>query len=167
MCCKIFWNLREFIWERKRESVHKTKFFEFEYFLFFLVFVQLGLKPGLLDHWRTLYLLGWTLAWWLECSLMVWETWVQSQVKSYQRLKNWYLMPPCFIHSIIRYRSRVKWRNPGKGVVPSPTPWCSSYWKESHLKNLGLEGRMPIFIQNFLQDRPFRARMEAVFSEEK
>ena len=24
------------------------------------------------------------------------ETWVQSQVKSYQRLKKWYLMPPCF-----------------------------------------------------------------------
>ena len=22
--------------------------------------------------------------------------------------------------------SRVKWSNPGKGVAPSPTPWCSS-----------------------------------------
>ena len=29
--------------------------------------------------------------------------------------------------SIIRYRSRVKWSNPKKGVVPSLTPWCSSY----------------------------------------
>ena len=28
-------------------------------------------------------------------------------------------------------QSRVKWRNPGKGVAPSPTPWCSSYQKES------------------------------------
>ena len=27
----------------------------------------------------------------------------------------------------IRYVSRVKWSNPGKGVAPSPTPWCSSY----------------------------------------
>ena len=27
------------------------------------------------------------------------------------------------------YGSRVKWSNPGKGVAPSPTPWCSSYRK--------------------------------------
>ena len=27
------------------------------------------------------------------------------------------------------YVSRVKWNNPGKGVAPSPTPRCSSYWK--------------------------------------
>ena len=27
--------------------------------------------------------------------------------------------------------SRVKWSNPGKGVAPSPTPRCSSYWKGS------------------------------------
>ena len=40
-------------------------------------------------------------------------------------------MPPCLTLSIIRYGSRVKWRNPGKGVAPSPTPWCSSYWKGS------------------------------------
>ena len=45
---------------------------------------------------------------------MVWETGVQSQVESYQRLKKWYLMPPCLTFSIIR----VKWSNPGKGVVP-------------------------------------------------
>ena len=38
-------------------------------------------------------------------------------------------MPPCLTLSIIRYASRVKWRNLGKGVVPSPTPWCSSYRK--------------------------------------
>ena len=61
----------------------------------------------------------------LECSLMAQETWVQSQVESYQRLKKWYLMPPCLTLSIIRYGSRVKWSNPGKGVAPSPTPWCS------------------------------------------
>ena len=52
------------------------------------------------------------------------ETWVQSQVKSYQRLKKWYLMPPGLTLSIIRYGSRVKWSNPGKGIVPTPTPWC-------------------------------------------
>ena len=61
---------------------------------------------------------------------MAWETGVQSQVKSDQRLKKWYLMPSCLTLSITRYRSRVKWSHTGKGV-PSPTPWCSSYWKGS------------------------------------
>ena len=27
------------------------------------------------------------------------------------------------------YGSRVKWSNPGKGVAPSPTPWCSKLSK--------------------------------------
>ena len=50
------------------------------------------------------------------------------QVESYQRLlKQWYLIPRCLTFSIIRYVSRVKWSNPGKRVVPSPTPRCSSY----------------------------------------
>ena len=31
-----------------------------------------------------------------------WETRVQSQVKSYQRLKKWYLMLPCLTLSIVR-----------------------------------------------------------------
>ena len=31
------------------------------------------------------------------------------------------------------YKVRVKWSNPGKSVAPSPTPRCSSYWKESLL----------------------------------
>ena len=62
-------------------------------------------------------------------SVFIDETWVQSQVESYQRLKKWYLMPPCLTLSIIRYGSRVKWSNPGKGVAPSPTPWCSKLSK--------------------------------------
>ena len=41
----------------------------------------------------------------------------------------WYLMPPCFTLGIIRYGSRVKWTNSGKGVAPSPTSRCCSYWK--------------------------------------
>ena len=64
------------------------------------------------------------LAWLLECSSM-------AQVESYQRLKKWYLMPPCLTLSIIRYRSRVKWINPEEGLAPSPTPLCSSYRKWS------------------------------------
>ena len=55
---------------------------------------DLGLNPGLLGHCR-----------------------------SYQRLKKWYLMCPCLTLSIIRYGSRLKWSNPGKGVAPSLT--CS------------------------------------------
>ena len=51
----------------------------------------------------------------LECSPMAQETGVQSQIKSYQRLKKWYLIPPCFKLSIIRYGLRVQWSNPGKG----------------------------------------------------
>ena len=39
------------------------------------------------------------------------ETWVQSQVELYQRLKKWYLISPCLTLSIIRYGSRVKWSN--------------------------------------------------------
>ena len=64
---------------------------------------------------------------------MVQETGVQSQVESYRRLKKCYLIPPCLTLSIIRYASRVKWSNPGKGVPSSPTPWCSSSWKGSLL----------------------------------
>ena len=54
-----------------------------------------------------------------------------SQVESYQRLKKWYLMPPCLTLSIIRYGSRVKWSSTGKGVTPSPTHRYRSYWKGS------------------------------------
>ena len=41
------------------------------------------------------------------------------------------MIPPCLILSNIRYVSTVKWSNPEKGVAPSPTPQCSSYWKGS------------------------------------
>ena len=50
---------------------------------------------------------------------------------SIQGLKKWYLMPLCLTLRIIRYGLRVKWSNPGQGVAPSPTPWCSSYRKGS------------------------------------
>ena len=59
------------------------------------------------------------------------ETGVQSQVESYQRLKKWYLIPPCLTLSIIRYVSMVKWSNPEKGVASALTPRCSSYRKGS------------------------------------
>ena len=62
---------------------------------------------------------------------MVQETGVQSQVESYHRLKKWYLIPPYLTPSNIRYGSRVKWSNLGKGVALSLTPRCRSYWKRS------------------------------------
>ena len=65
----------------------------------------------------------------LACLPMARETWVQSQVESYQRLKKWYLMPPCLTLGIIIYGSRIKWVSPGKGVLP--TLCCSSYRKGS------------------------------------
>ena len=50
---------------------------------------------------------------------------------SYQRLKKWYLITPCLTLSIIRYWSRIKWSNPGKGVENFSILWCSGYWKGS------------------------------------
>ena len=49
------------------------------------------------------------------------------------RLYKWYLIPLCLALSNIKYVSRVKWSNLRKGVAPSPTPLCCSYWKESLL----------------------------------
>ena len=49
----------------------------------------------------------------------------------YQRLKQWYLMPPCLTLNIIMYGSRVKWVISRKGVKPFPKPWCCSYQKGS------------------------------------
>ena len=46
------------------------------------------------------------------------------------KTQKWYLMLSCLTLVIIRYRSRVKWSNRGNGVPSSPTPWCSSYWKD-------------------------------------
>ena len=59
------------------------------------------------------------------------ETEIQSLVETCQRLKKLYLIPLCLTLSIIRYISRVKWSNPGKGVAPSSIPRRTSDWKRS------------------------------------
>ena len=74
------------------------------------------------------------------------ETGVIPQVESYQRLKKWYFIPPCLTLSIIRYGSRVKWSNPWKGVEPSRTPQCSSYWKGSLRVTLGYSRQLYLII---------------------
>ena len=43
------------------------------------------------------------------------------------KILKWYLISPWLTLSNIRYVSRVKWSNQGKGVVYSPIPWCRSY----------------------------------------
>ena len=78
---------------------------------------------------HSLYLKRNVIPWWVECSPMARETGVQSNVGSYQRLKNLYLIPLVLTLSIIRYRSRLKWSNTGKGVGPFPTSRCNSNWK--------------------------------------
>ena len=60
--------------------------------------------------------------------------------------KKWYLRPPCLTLGIIRYGSRVKWRNPEKGVEPSPTPRCSSYRKESLRATLDYGRQLYLYI---------------------
>ena len=96
---------------------------------------------------------------WVECSSMVWETWVQFQVVWYQRLLKWYLIPPCLTLSNVRYVLRVKWSNPGKGVAPSPTPQCSSYRKGSFRVTLD-DGRQLYLLTDtlFRQENLQRAR---------
>ena len=81
---------------------------------------------------------------------MVRETGVQSQVDLYQILKKWYLMPPFLTLSIIRYGSRVKWSNPGKGVAPFPTPRCISYWKGSLRVTLDSCGQLYFTVCKFM-----------------
>ena len=69
---------------------------------------------------------------WMIChktkpnQITVRETDIQSQVESYQRLKKWYLIPPCLTLSIMRCISRVKRNNPRGRAAPSHTTRCSS-----------------------------------------
>ena len=73
---------------------------------------------------------------WGECWPMAWETRFQSQVKSDQRLKKWYLIPSCFTLFIIRHGSSVKRSNPENGVAPFRTPW--QLMKKEHSDRLQL-----------------------------
>ena len=74
-----------------------------------------------------------------------WRT-IPGQVISKTKKKKKYLIPPpCLTFSVIRYVSRVKWSNPGKGVAPFPTPWCSSYWKGSLWVTLDYDHQLYFF----------------------
>ena len=80
---------------------------------------------------------------------------LQSQVKSYQRLKKWYLMLPGSTFSIIRYGSRVKWSNPRKRVEPPPTRRCFTYWKES--LRAALDYGPPTYIYIYIYMRTYQS----------
>ena len=43
------------------------------------------------------------------------------------KTQKWYLIPPCLTLSIIRYGSRVKWSNPGKGAFESPSTTVTNF----------------------------------------
>ena len=83
-----------------------------------------------------IYIYTGSLVWWVECSPVVRETWGSIPGRIIPKTLKWYLIPPCLILNNIRYVSRVKWSNPRKGIAPSPTPRCSSYWKGSLLVSL-------------------------------
>ena len=60
------------------------------------------------------------------------------------------MIPPCLKLSNIRFISRVKWSNLGKGVAPFPTPRCRSYWKGSLLVALDYGRLLYLLIQGRL-----------------
>ena len=61
-----------------------------------------------------------------------------------------YLMFPCLTLIIIRYVSRVKLTNPGKGVAPYPTLWCSRYQKKKLRVPLDLGRQLYFYIFKLL-----------------
>ena len=85
-----------------------------------------------------------------------------SRSQSYQRLKKWYLMPPCLTLNIIRYGSRIKWNNLVKGVARFPTSGCSSYWKGSLqvILNYGCQLYFTLYVywKNLVLNNPQRLR---------
>ena len=59
------------------------------------------------------------------------ETWVQSQVESYQRLEKMVLDASLLNTQHFKVRIKGKVEPSREGVAPSPTSWCSSYRKGS------------------------------------
>ena len=67
-----------------------------------------------------------------------------------QNIQKLYLMPLCFTLSIIRYGSRVKWRNPGNWAVSSSRPRCSSKWKDSFQVTFEYSCQLYIYIYIYI-----------------
>ena len=77
------------------------------------------------------------------------ETWVQSQVESYQRLKKMVLDASLLNTQHHKVRIKGKVEQSREGVAPSPTHWCSSYRKGSLRVTLDY-GRQLYFTYTFL-----------------
>ena len=71
---------------------------------------------------RTVYIYMYkyrTLAERLECSPLARETWIHSQIETYQRLKKWYLMPPCLTqHYKVQIKSKVERSTERSSALP-------------------------------------------------
>ena len=77
------------------------------------------------------------------------ETWVQSLVESYQRLKKKMVLDASLLNTQ-HYKVRIKGKveQSWEGVAPSPTPWCSSYWKGSLRVTLDYGRQLYFIFQN-------------------
>ena len=65
-----------------------------------LSIAQIEFKPKILTG---------SMSKWVECLPVVRETWVQSEVASYQRLLKWYLIPPCLtLSNMLGIKSKVE-----------------------------------------------------------
>ena len=115
-------------WEQCGHSI--TVFFVF----FFLMNKMLHIGP---------------LASWLECSPMVWETGVQSQVESYQRLKKMVLDASLLNTGIIKYGSRVSGAIQGKELHPPPHLGVVAIEKGAFGSLLTMVGQLAHIIWNF------------------
>ena len=134
-------HLMKLVGEKNFGDIFQT--FSFFIYIYIYIYIYMIFIISILELCIYIYIYIWyliylfkviynrTLAWRLECPPMAQKTRVQSQVESYQRLRKWYLMPSCLTLSTVRYGSRMKWSNPRKWVVPTPTLWCSSYRKRS------------------------------------
>ena len=70
------------------------------------------------------------------------ETWVQSQVESYQRLKKWYVIPPNTQHYKIRFKDKVEQSREKSSALTYTSAW--ELMKRAPLGRLRL--RSPIYI---------------------
>ena len=124
MCVSVSYFKKSFIYWFVYISVEL--FYTISFILFFiyhsspLLFVSLFLSYISFSSFLHLLIYIYIYGSLVYCSPMVQETGVQSQVESYQRLKKWYFIPLALILGVIRYGSRVKWINSGKGVALSP-----------------------------------------------
>ena len=71
------------------------------------------------------------------------------------KTQKWYLMSTCLTLSIIRYGSSMKWVNHKKGVAPSSTPWCCSYWKGSLRVTLDYSRQLTYLLSMSLKAKSF------------